>query len=205
VLLTSIDNSNSGLRMEGRTSGFYGAADRMEWSLGQLSQLAAYENTQPGLKLVFFISPGWPMFPMATQDTTTKDRQWTFNSVVALTNGLREAHVILYALDPFELGGRNPFLFQAYLKGVTKPNDAQYPDLSLGVLSTHSGGTFQTTQMDVKGEIEKAVRDANTYYTISFESQPGDGVDQYHALKLDVDKPGVTARTTTGYYSNVPR
>jgi VWFA-related protein len=205
ALLASLDDSKSGLRMIGRSAGFYGAADRMEWSLAQLSQLAAYEATQPGRKLAFFISPGWPMLAWAGIDATDKERRWIFNSIVELSNGLREAHVALYTIDPFELGRTDPFSYESYLKGVPNANKAEYADLALQVLAVHSGGTVQVTGMDIKGEINNAVRDANAYYILTFAALPADRTNEYHDLRLQVDKPGTTVRTTTGYYANTQR
>jgi VWFA-related protein len=202
ALAASLDNSNTELRMVGRSAGFYGAADRTQWSLAQLSELAAYEATQPGRKLAFFISPGWPMFARASYDATTKELQWTFNSIVELTNGLREAHLELYAIDPFEIGRTDPFYYQTYLKGVSKVNDAEYADLGLQVLAAHTGGLVQVTGMDIKGEINDAIRDATAYYTLTFEAPTPDRPNEYHDLHLQLDKPGVTVRTTSGYYAN---
>lgn len=205
ALLAKLNGTNSDLRMEGRNTGFYGAADRMQWSLGQLSQLAAYEATKPGRKLALFISPGWPLLSWAGLDATKKERDWTFRSIVDLTNGLREARVVLYTIDPFEIGRTDTFFYQSYLKGVTKADNAEYADLALQVLATHTGGLVLVTGMDVKGELEKAARDANSYYTITFEAQPADRPDEYHDLHLEVDKPGAIVRTTSGYYANVQR
>jgi VWFA-related protein len=202
ALMASLDNSNTGLRMERRSAGFYGAADRMQWSLGQLSELTAYESTQPGRKLAFFISPGWPMITRASYDATNKELEWTFNSIVELTNGLREAHVELYTIDPLEPGRTDPFYYRSYLKGVSKMNDAEYADLALEVLAAHTGGLVQVTGMDIKGEINNAVRDANAYYTLTFDAPPADRANEYHDLRLQVDKPGTTVRTTSGYYAN---
>ena len=205
ALLTSLNGANSDLRIEGRDTGIYGAADRLEWSLGQLSQLAAFEATKPGRKLAFFISPGWPLLSWAGLDATTKERQWTFKSIVDLTNGLREARVVLYTINPFEIGRTNTFYYQNYLKGVSKVNDAEYADLGLQVLATHTGGQVFVTGMDIKGELNQAVRDANSFYTVVFEKPPADRPNEYHDLHLDVDKPATVVRTTSGYYANVPR
>jgi len=143
------------------------------------------------------------MFARASHDATTKELQWTFNSIVELTNGLREAHLEIYAIDPFELGRTNPFNYQTYLKGVSKVNDANYADLGLQVLAAHTGGLVEVTGMDIKGEINNAVRDANAYYTLTFEAPPADRANEYHDLHLEVDKAGATVRTTSGYYDNV--
>jgi hypothetical protein len=124
---------------------------------------------------------------------------------VELTNGLREAHVVLYTIDPFELGRTDPFYYQNYLKGVSKVNDAEYADLGLQVLAVHTGGLVQVTGMDIKGEINEAVRDANAYYTLTFDSPPSDRPNEYHGLRLQVDKPSTTVRTSFGYYANIQR
>jgi len=204
-LLASLNDSKSGLRMIGNSAGFYGAVDRMNWSLSQLSELAAYEATQPGRKLAFFISPGWPMFAWAGIDPTDKELNWTFNSIVELSNGLREAHLILYAIDPFELGRTNPFYYQSYLKGVPTANKAEYGDLALQVLAVQSGGTVQVTGMDIKGEINNVVRDTNAYYTLSFDVPPADRTNEFHDVHLQVDRPDTVVRTTTAYYANTQR
>jgi VWFA-related protein len=203
VLLASLDGANSELRMVGRSAGFWGAEDRLNWSLNQLTQLVAFEATQPGRKLAFFISPGWPMLPGAGYDATTKQRQWTFNAIMGLTNGLREAHVTLYALDPFQLGRTDPFYYQSFLKGVANVNKAEYADLALQVFAAHSGGMVLISGMDILGDINTALRDANACYRLTFEAPPADRRDEYHDLRLQVDKPGTIVRTTAGYYTNV--
>jgi VWFA-related protein len=203
VLLDSLDNSNSELRMVGRSAGFWGAADRLNWSLNQLNQLTAYEATQPGRKLALFISPGWPLLVNASIDASDRQRKWTFDAIMGLTNGLREAHLTLYALDPFQLGRSDPFYYQSFLKPVTNVNRAEYDDLGLQVLAVHTGGLALVTGMDILGELNTAMRDANACYQVTFETPPADRRNEYHELHLQVDKPGVQVRTTAGYYANV--
>jgi VWFA-related protein len=203
-LLTTLEGANSELRMTGRSAGFYGAQDRLNWSLDQLSQLVAYESTKPGRKLAFFLSPGWPLFPNASVDATDKERKWVFGALVGLTNALREAHLTLYSLDPHMLGRTDPFYYQSYLKPVSNVNQAEEPYLGLQVLSAHSGGLDEVTGMDVLGEINTAIRDAEGWYSITFEPPVPDRRNEYHGLQVKVDKPGVV-RTTAGYYANVQR
>ncbi len=203
-LLASFDKSQSELRIVGRAEGFYGATERLEASLSQLSQLAAYESTLPGRKMILFISPGWPMIAWAGIDADLNERAWVFNSIVRLSNGLRQGHIALYAVNPLELGGSNPFFYQNYLKAVPDVKHAEYADLSLQVLAVHTGGLVQVRGMDIAGELNNAMRDANSYYTLTFESAPSDDPGDYHGLLVQVDKPDVTVRTTTGYYTRTP-
>ena len=201
ALFASLDVTQFGLRMTGRAAGYWGAVERMNWSLDQLRQLTAYEATQRGRKLVFFISPGWPIFPAVGLQSTDKQLKGIFNSIVDFSSRLREARVTLYVINPFEMGVANPYYYQIYLKGVPEPNKALYANLALQVLAVHSGGTVQVTGTDVKGGINNALRDANAYYTLTFDPTPSDTINEYHDLNLRVDRPNTTVRTTTGYYA----
>jgi VWFA-related protein len=201
ALLATLNDANGELREIGKSAGVYGAADRLEWSISQLAQLSALEATKPGRKLMLFISPGWPLLSWAGIDEQTKERQWTFDSVVSFTNGLRDAHITVSCINPYELGRGNPFYYQTYLKAVPSPKQAEYPDLALQVIATHTGGVVQTNGNDILGALNTAIRDANSYYTLTFEGAHATHPDEYHALQLKVDKPDVKVRTTYGYYA----
>jgi VWFA-related protein len=202
ALNAALSQQETALRTVTRNSGFWGAGERLEMSLGQLSQLAAYESTLPGRKIILVIGPGWPLFAVAGEQSDMKQRTWVFNSVVQLTNGFREGHIALYCLDPFDLGRTDPFYYQSFLKGVAAPKDAQYPNLALQVLAVHSGGSVIINGRDILGELNTAVRDAGASYELTFESAPGDRPNEYHALEVKVDQPNVTVHTTTGYYAH---
>jgi VWFA-related protein len=173
----------------------------LQMSLTQLRDLAGYETTQPGRKMILVISPGWPFLAWAGDQSDLKQRNWVFNSIVQFTNGLREANIQLYCLDPFDLGRRNPFYYQGYLKGVAAVKDATYPDLALQVLAEHSGGQVIINGRDISGELNAAVRDASASYELTFEAAPGDRPNEYHALQVQVDKPDVKVHTNSGYYA----
>ena len=53
---------------------------------------------------------------------------------------------------------------------------------------------------DLTGQIDRCVRDATAFYTLSFDPPRADRANEYHDLKIEVDKPGLTALTSTGYY-----
>jgi VWFA-related protein len=203
ALLADFNTRQTELRIVGRGTGIYGAAEQIEMSLSQLGQLAAFEATQPGRKMILVISPGWQLLARAGDQADMKQRTWVFNSIVQLTNGLREAHIALYCLDPYTLGGRsNPFYYQSFLKPIAFARDAEYPHLALQVLAQHSGGQVLTSGRDITGELNDAVRDAGASYELTFEAAPGDRPDEYHALQVQVDRPSVLVRTAAGYYAN---
>lgn len=204
ALIASLQRLDTDLRAITRAGGgYWGATERLEMSLTQLSQLGAYLAAQPGLKMVLIIGPGWPMLPGAGYEEDHQQRAWVFNLLVQLTNGLREAHIALCSLDPYQLGNSNPFYYQSYLKGVKQLDHAEYPYLALPVLAEHSGGRALTQGKDVLGEINTAMRDAGAYYELTFNPVPGDHPNEYHELRVKVDQPDETVRTASSYYANV--
>src|SRR5579863_3005337 len=55
-LADTLNANQTGLRVIGRSQGFYGAGERLDLSLRMIENLARYETTQPGRKLVIWIS-----------------------------------------------------------------------------------------------------------------------------------------------------
>jgi VWFA-related protein len=205
ALLDAFQKADSELRPIGRSAGFYGDAERLQESLTGLEQIVTFEAKQPGRKLVFLIGPGWPLLPNAGIQESDRQRAWVFNTLVQLSNSMREAHMVLYSLDPFGLGSTqgnsNPFYYQSYRKPVTKVDQAEYPYLAQQVLAEHSGGRALIAANDTLGNINAALRDAGGYYELTFEAPAADRSNEYHKLEVRVDKPKVQVHTNAGYYA----
>ena len=204
ALIAELNQSDTSLRTIRRAQGVYGAADRAELSLRALEQLADYEATRPGRKIVVWISPGWPLLSGPNTELTSKAQQEVFNSIVRISDGLREARITLYSVDPLGTADAvemRTSYYKDFLKGVSSPNRAQIGNVALQVLATQSGGRVLNSSNDIAGEIATCIADANAFYVLSFAGEPGDGPNEYHALEVKIDKPGITARTRTGYYA----
>ncbi len=204
ALITEIDQSKAALRAIGRAQGFYGASDRQQLSIRALEQLILYETARPGRKLVVWIGPGWPLLTGPRVDLTTKNQQSVFDAIVGLSDGLRQARITLYQIDPLgmtDAGGLQTSYYKEFLKGVRKPNQTQLGNLALQVLTVQSGGRVLNSNNDVAGEIAACVEDANTFYALSFDGLAGDGPNEYHALEVKLGKRGLVARTRSGYYA----
>ena len=94
-----------------------------------------------------------------------------------------------------------PLLYQAFLKGVKSPREADTGNLALKVLVTQTGGRILGPDNDVVGQIVDCISDANSFYRISFDPPHAEHADEYHDLRVSVAKPGFTVRTNTGYYN----
>jgi VWFA-related protein len=204
ALAADLTENKAGLRSINRSQGFYGASDRVGISLNALQQLADYEAPRPGRKLVIWISPGWPILSGPREELTSKQQEAIFNQIVGISDSLQRAGITLDSIDPLgtaDAGGFRTFYYEEFVKGIKKPNQTHVGNLALQVIATQSGGRVLSSSNDVTGEIASCVADANTFYTITFESLPGDGPNEYHALEMKLDKPGLKALTRTGYYA----
>lgn len=192
------------LRALGRAGGFYGGADRLDISLRGLGSLSNYLGRAEGRKLVIWVSPGWWTFDNPNVIISDKQQRTFFSMLVAFSAALRNADITLYAVDPRgtnDAGSLYQFVWESYLKPVRKPEQAQPGNLSLQVLSTHTGGRVLLGSNDIAGEIATCAEDASAWYTLTFDPQIADKPDTWHDIQVKVDKPGVIVRTQNGYYA----
>ena len=153
---------------------------------------------------MIWFSPGWPLLSGPNVQLTSKDREHLFNRIVAFSTGLRQSRITLYAIDPLGLadaGGMRVSYYQEFLKGVTSPSRLEPGDLGLQVLAVQSGGQVLNSSNDLTTAIANCAADAYSFYVLSFDAARADRVNEYHAVGVTVDKPGITARTRTGYYA----
>jgi VWFA-related protein len=203
-LADSLKSHESSLRDVGRSAGFYGAVERVQTSLSTLEKLTSYEAKQPGRKLLIWLSPGWPLIFGPHSALSEKNQDTIFHTIVRLSTDLRESRVTLYSVDPLgmdDAAGFQTFYYENFLKGVPSVNKVESGDVGLQVIATQSGGQVLNRSNDIAGSIAGCVADAKVYYTLSFAAAAADHPNEYHNLQIKIDKPGLTARTRTGYYA----
>jgi VWFA-related protein len=204
ALADSLKASASSLRVIGRSQGFYGAVDRAQISLRALEGLTTYEATQPGRKLLIWLSTGWPLLSGPHTYLSERDQQGLFSMIVDLSAAMRQARITVYSIDPAgtaDAGSFRTFFYETFLKGVKSAKSVQNGNLGLQVLAVQSGGLVLTSSNDIVSSMTKSVADGKAFYTLSFDSPPADNPNEYHNLQIKIDKPGLTARTRTGYYA----
>jgi VWFA-related protein len=185
-------------------SGFENQVWRLQTSVRVLRKLIAYEVTQPGRKLVIWLSPGWPLITESADLLTAKSLQKDFQTAVRLSTGLRDGRVTLYSIDPLgtdDAGGLGSIYYQNFLQGAPSAEKFRSGDFALGVIATQSGGQVLNRSNDLAALIGKCVADANSYYSLSFDSNPAAHPDEYHDVQVKIDKPGLVPRTRMGYYA----
>ena len=188
------------LRPSTLTAGTYGAVERFLMSLKTLRGIANFERVKPGRRLLIWVGPGWPMIGGIYIGRSDAGRQADFMKIVEFSTRLREARVSVYSVS-FGQSDEVTTLYRSFLKGVKTADDASATNVALKVLAVQSGGRVLGPDGDITAQINSCIEDAQAYYTLSFDPPRASGPNEYHDLKVQIDKPKLTARTNTGYYN----
>lgn len=70
------------------------------------------------------------------------------------------------------------------------------------MFATHSGGRVLVTGHSIVNEINDAMRDAGSYYELTYEAPAADGPNEYHDVNVRVNQPGAIVQTLSGYYAD---
>ena len=90
--------------------------------------------------------------------------------------------------------------YKDFVRGVKSVHQADSGDLSLQVIAVQSGGRVLDPSNDLVGQIVQCTQDLGPFYRISFDPPQAEHADDYHDLKVQIAKPGLVARTNTGFY-----
>jgi VWFA-related protein len=200
ALLRVLDASYAGLMQIKSYEGIDGASLREEDSLKALSVFALQQSKRPGRKLFIWLGSGWSIYSNPISIGGTKQRQHIYNYIASLSTALREARMTLYDVMPVSGVSRGDNYMQ-YVKGVRDINHVDIGDLYLPVLVIQTGGQNLIGSSDLASQIKSCIADAKTYYVLTYNQPPAAHPDEYHDIVVKVDKPGLKARTRTGYYS----
>jgi VWFA-related protein len=205
ALSDALDKQDIAIRAIGRSAAFYGAAERLQYSLAALHQLTASLAPQPGRKIVLWVSPGWPLLSGPRVELSSKQQQQIFSDVVSFSTQLRQAGITLYSVNP--AGSTESVLrasyYKDFLKGVIKPSQVAAGNLGLPVLAVQSGGLALELNNDLTALLQECISDVAPYYEITFDAAPAERPDEYHQLEIKLGKPGLTAHTRQGYYAQL--
>ena len=202
ALSSFFDQHVVGLQTIRRSGGTYTAIERFQLSVKALLQLASHETSRPGRKIIVWFSPGWPLLsgPAIERQMDIKQKQQIFSSVVQISTLLRQSRITLYSIDPSGAGALH-FQWQSFVKGLTKPTQADYGDMALQVIATQSGGLVLSSSNDISASLQQCLADTQVYYELSFAPPSDNNRDEYHHIEVQVNQSGAIARTRQGYYS----
>jgi VWFA-related protein len=205
VLLDNLANNPNPQRLTQAEGGPQQYVQMREKSLQAMNGLALRLRDEPGRKLVIWISPGWQAFSTVNSQKSPKEFQALFDYIVGISTVLRDAHVTLYSADPYggprDLAYEGNTYYQQFVKGVASPKQADNGDLMLQVMATQTGGKVLYGSNSLSKMLDQCLADTQQFYVLSYGAQSARQANEYHAVEVRVNKPGLKVRTLTGFYA----
>jgi VWFA-related protein len=195
------DEQGQSVRKALGPNGLFGSGpEEMPGSLAlkSLADILTVERRKSGRKLLIWIGPRWE------ENGAPFDQQRVFNMIVWYSTLLREARVALYSYSEGEnQRDLRSNRYRDFLSGVRSTRDAEFEDLNRKVLAIQSGGRVLDSSEELADQINGCVAEASDFYTLSFNPGPANHPNEYHELKIQVLTPGLTARSSMGYYDQL--
>jgi VWFA-related protein len=199
ALATMLDQSVGTVRARDLAGGVYALQEQYQQSYKTITGIAENMAHRPGRKVLIWLGGGWPLLTERFFIQTDVSRETYYRQIAALQNRLRDARIAIY--DLYTTVGFTNTLYQGYLKPVREIRKMEIGDMALQVLAVHTGGKVLEPSNDVKAQIESCIAEIGEYYTIAFTPPPTMQRDEYHDLKIQVNRPGTTVHTVSGYYN----
>ncbi len=203
ALRSELDHYSIGLRELPRSTGVYGAEERLQISLRMFNEARRATAKKRGAKRILWISPGWPLLGGPGIEVNQSQRAPMFANIVATATELRRRQIVVDAVNPSgasqDVGQTN--FYETFLHAPRSPRDVELGQLGLQVVAQHSGGLVLNGSNDIAGLIQHAIAQTKGGYELTFTAAPGERENEYHELQVKVWRPGVTVHTTAGYYA----
>ena len=170
-----------------------------DMALRALAFIASGQRRKRGRKVLLWIGPGCGEGRTGVFPANRTLGQKTFNPIYWFATLFREARL---SIDELSVGQAGPCTseYQQYLNGVRTVRNANERFLYKKVLAIESGGSAIDETGDLVAEMNRCVKRAASFYTLSLDPPVAVQSHEYHSLQVRVDRPGLVARTTTGYY-----
>ena len=191
---------DSKLRTSNRAQGNWGDIERFTFSMQMFDNILNDQEARTGRKLLIWIGRGWPMLNTQAFELSAEAQQRYFDAIVQLSARFRESNVVLSSVAGGEPDPQS-FLYRTFLKPVVAAKKTNPGNLALKVLATQSGGWILGPDNDLAGQINKCISGSAPYYILSFDPGHADRANEYHDLRVQIDQPGLSAKTSSGYYN----
>jgi len=174
-------------------------------SIAALDGIAAQQKNIGGRTILIWVGPGWPLLPdVEFQRLSPKAKQSFFDETVNLLRDLREAQVTIDALSPRD-GTREAEMARVDMAaldaGTVSPQNAGPASLALQVLARQTGGRVLNESNDVTADLSSCIRDADGYYSLTFDMMRTTAPHEFHPVEVKVNRPDLQVRTMTAYYA----
>ena len=178
---------------------------KYQLSFTALVRFAHQQQDVPGRTIVIWIGPGWPILSgREFAPEMPYVRESFFQNVVDASTELREGQVTLNAVS---WPATSPVSKLSYsdldtlVRSTSTAAEASARSVAMPVLARSCGGEVYMREKNLTAELTACLADANSYYVVGFDSAPSAMPNEFRSIEVSVDKPGIAARTITGYYA----
>jgi VWFA-related protein len=169
-----------------------GASDgtRLIDAFSCLEKIAAANMNFAGRKNVIWIGRGFPAIDFSKLNLAgvggvagaDNDLRLRFTEAAVRTaNEIWDARLAIYTLDPRGLQAA----------GIRSSES----------IATQTGGRMFFNRNDADVAMSTIVNDGSDYYTLSYYPKNDQWNEKFHSIRVTVSKPGIDARTRSGYYA----
>jgi VWFA-related protein len=206
ISITSLDDIDRALNREKTADWIRNCLnEKYQLSFTALLDFAHQQHRVPGRSILIWIGPGWPILSGPEFIPDTPDvRQSFFANLVQVSTELREGQVTLDAVSwpaSSPIAKLNSSDLETLMRGTSTAAQASARSVAMPVLAHISGGQVYMHEKNLTPELAACLADANSYYVLGFDSVPSKGPDEFRAIEVTVNKPGVTLRTNTAYFA----
>jgi VWFA-related protein len=168
-------------------------------SVAALDGIAQQQLATGGRTLLIWVGSGWPVVPSAELERLgPKQRDAYAHEFVEVLHDLRAGQVTVYSIAPRDSSSTDI----ENLRTADTRTAATFPRIAVDEFAQRTGGRVMTSSEDISASLHACIRDAEWYYSISFNAPPAqNGGGEMHSLDLRVDRPGVQVRTMNSYYT----
>jgi VWFA-related protein len=169
-------------------------AERYATAFITLRRVAQAVMGHPGHKNMIWIGRGFPPFNLVNAPIDTSNR--LNNAVQECVNILRDARVTLYTIDPAGV------MADAGKYGEdARFNDPLGGNYQFAELARATGGNSLYGRNDVDAEINSAIKDGASFYTLTYRPTNSSlDPQKFRKITVALDRPGLKVLTRQGYF-----
>jgi VWFA-related protein len=176
-----------------------GGADRLPASLLALDEIALSTAEQKTRKNVIWIGNGIPI--LSASGVSLGDSERFKNWVHYTANWLEETQTTVYTIDPRGLEAAEVGIYNDTGRYIVPTPDLTPSELLFESIAPESGGAIMRGRNDIDVAIGTAVRDGNSYYTLSYYPTDRNWDGNFRKIRIQLEPAGLIARTQRGYYA----
>ncbi len=197
ALAEQLDHLDARLRTMDRAQGNWGEIQRFAFSMQMSDKILNDQEAQSGRKLLIWVGYGWPMLNGPAFESSVDAQERHFEAIVQLSARLRESHVVLSSIS---LGEVDPQVLQELSETCGRGQESKSWKPRLEGARNTKRRINPRSEQDLASQIDQCIAGSGPYYVISFDPPRADHANEYHDLRVQIDRAGLTPKTTSGYY-----